>query len=292
MTRRLLTFVVGVIVAATFAVAADEPPPEQNDAPLRLKKKKKADMGEPKPEPKLPLETKPDDKKPDDKKNEKKADDLPGPITKDGEPVDPEEDEKEILERVARNAKTVEDRLVNKEINEGTRQLQDDIVKDLDSLIKNAENPQGGQGEEDMQEGNDNQNNGQDKQGKGNTKGSMKKSSGGKKGQQARGSRQQKGTAQAKAGQGDNPNGQSKQPMGQGQAGQNPGAGGSSKDNRAADPHRDADLFKDTWGHLPETLRAQMDAYSNREKYMDKHQELIKQYYKTIAAQGKNKGKD
>lgn len=32
-----------------------------------------------------------------------------------------------------------------------------------------------------------------------------------------------------------------------------------------------------------------MDAYSNREKYMDKHQDLIKQYYKSIAAQGQRK---
>ena len=82
------------------------------------------------------------DKPPEPKKE--KVDDEP--VTKDGEPLDPEEDETEVFERIAKNMKSSEERIVNKELNEGTRQLQDDIVKDLESLIKNAENPQGGGG--------------------------------------------------------------------------------------------------------------------------------------------------
>ncbi len=198
---------------------------------------------------------------------------------------------------MARNAKSVEERLVNKELNEGTRQLQDDIVKDLEGLIRNAENPQGGesgaQANEDMQpSGGDKQDQkqqGKQKQSR-NSKGQKKS---GQKGPSQQRAGKQKGgqapgTQQAKAGQGNKSGQDNKQPMGQGN-GQNPGAG-NSKDN-PRDPQRDADVYKDTWGHLPETLRAQMDAYSSRQKYMDKHQELIKQYYKTIAAQGPNKGK-
>jgi hypothetical protein len=286
MIRRVLAFVVGVIVAATLADAADEPPPDQTDAPLRLKKKKPA-MGDPaKPEEKK-SDDKPDAKKPDQKKEEKKADGMQEPITRDGDPVNEEEDEMEVLERVARNAKTVEERLVNQEVNSGTRQLQNDIVKDLDSLIKNSENPQGGeQGEEGMQQGEENQNNKQGKQGK-QSKSSSRKSSGKQKSgkQKQKGSRMQSGGGQGKAGQENKPGqGEDNQPMGN-----NPGKGGNAKEKQT-DPQRDADLFKDTWGHLPETLRAQMNAYSNREKYMDKHQELIKQYYKTIAAQNRRKG--
>jgi len=286
MTRRIVTFLVGVIAAATLATA-DEPAPDQPDAPVRLKKKKKADLPEPvKPDDKKDLEKRPEEKKPD-----KKVDDKPEPLTKDGEPMDAEEDEKEVLERVARNMKTVEERLVNKEINDSTRQLQDDIVKDLEALIKNAEDPQGGeQGNEEMQQGgNDNQDKEQGKQGQKGKSGSKKgmKKSGSQKGSAGKqkqkgnqGGPMQPGTAQVKSGE---------QEKSEGNGGKNPGKGGNNKD-APLDPARDADINKDSWGHLPETLRAQMNAYSSREKYMSKHQDLIKQYYKTIAAQGQRKG--
>src|SRR4051812_45658811 len=122
MTRRIVALLVGVIVAVTLATAADEPPPGQTDAPPRLKKKKKADAGEVKADDKKPGEKKPDGKKKDERKDNKKNKDPPGPATKAGEPIDQDEDDKEVLERVARNMKAVEDRLVNKEINDGTLQ--------------------------------------------------------------------------------------------------------------------------------------------------------------------------
>src|SRR5262249_38814432 len=50
-----------------------------------------------------------------------------------------------------------------------------------------------------------------------------------------------------------------------------------------------AELYKDVWGHLPETLRMEMDAYS-REQFMAKYNELLKQYYATIAEKGRRKG--
>jgi hypothetical protein len=299
MTRRILTFVVGVIVAASLATA-DEPPPDQGDAPLRLKKKNRANT-----EPARPEEKKPAEKKPDEKKDDKKAGDMPDPITRDGEPIQPEEDEKEVLERVARNMKSVEERLDNKELNEGTRQLQDDIVKDLDSLIKNAENPQAGeQGEEDMQNGNDGQKGDQSKQGAQGKQGKQgnsgakggKKSSGSMKGMAGR--QKQKGNGSGRPGseqaKADEQNGNGKgNSKGNGNT---PGPNGSNSDKGKSgdppnDPARDAELNKEAWGHLPEALRAQMNAYSSREKYMDKHQDLIKQYYKTIAAQGRPKEK-
>jgi hypothetical protein len=49
-----------------------------------------------------------------------------------------------------------------------------------------------------------------------------------------------------------------------------------------------ADLYKDIWGHLPEMLRQEMDQYS-REQFMAKYQELLKQYYATIAEKGRRK---
>ena len=49
-----------------------------------------------------------------------------------------------------------------------------------------------------------------------------------------------------------------------------------------------ADLYKDIWGHLPETLRQEMNQYS-REQFMAKYNDLLKQYYATIAEKGRKK---
>ncbi|HLJ95818.1 MAG TPA: hypothetical protein VKU02_21760 [Gemmataceae bacterium] len=49
-----------------------------------------------------------------------------------------------------------------------------------------------------------------------------------------------------------------------------------------------ADLYKDVWGHLPQTLRQEMDQYS-REQFMAKYADLLKQYYATIAEKGRRK---
>ncbi len=49
-----------------------------------------------------------------------------------------------------------------------------------------------------------------------------------------------------------------------------------------------ADLYKDVWGHLPQTLRQEMDQYS-REQFMSKYADLLKQYYATIAEKGRRK---
>ena len=49
-----------------------------------------------------------------------------------------------------------------------------------------------------------------------------------------------------------------------------------------------ADLYKDVWGHLPETLRQEMNQYS-REQFMAKYNDLLKQYYSRIAEKGRQK---
>src|SRR5438552_471533 len=137
MTRRWLSWLAGTLVlTAGMILAADGPLPD-DDQPVRLKKKKRPDRVNPgKDDPdKKPADP---DKKPDEKKDDKKADDMPGEITRDGEPVTPDEEDKEVFERIAKNMKSSEDRLANKELDESTRQIQEDIIKDLDSLIKSA----------------------------------------------------------------------------------------------------------------------------------------------------------
>ena len=50
-----------------------------------------------------------------------------------------------------------------------------------------------------------------------------------------------------------------------------------------------ADVYKEVWGHLPESLRQEMNAYS-REQFMAKYEDLIKQYYARIAEKSRRKG--
>jgi hypothetical protein len=65
---------------------------------------------------------------------------------------------------------------------------------------------------------------------------------------------------------------------------------GQGMGGRSAEEQRKlADLYKDVWGHLPETVRQQMDAYA-REQFHPKYQELLKQYYATLAEKGRQKG--
>ena len=65
-------------------------------------------------------------------------------------------------------------------------------------------------------------------------------------------------------------------------------SGGNGKSDEG--PNKNADLYKDVWGHLPEALRAEMNAYSNDKQFMAKYDELIKRYYRSLAEQGRRKG--
>jgi hypothetical protein len=71
----------------------------------------------------------------------------------------------------------------------------------------------------------------------------------------------------------------------QNQSGNNARSGKAGHEDRS----KLADLYKDVWGHLPETMRQEMDQYS-REQFMAKYGDLLKQYYATIAEKGRRKG--
>ena len=108
--------------------AADDPAPEQPEAPLRLKKKAKPPADAPAPE-KQPEKAKPP-------REPESRDDK-------GEPdKDPAQEAKEVVERVSKNMRAAEDRLAQKDAGDGTRQIQRDILKDLDALIEQAKQQQ------------------------------------------------------------------------------------------------------------------------------------------------------
>ncbi len=130
MTKRLLPVLLAGLVCLAGMVLADEPA-GPDEPPVRLKKKKPRGEDKPKTEP-----NKPDEKKKDDNKKEQ-----PKAEPREAEPVTPQEEDKEVLQRVVKNAQTVEDRLAKNDLGEGTLQTQRDMLKDIESLIHRSENP-------------------------------------------------------------------------------------------------------------------------------------------------------
>jgi hypothetical protein len=275
MRRWFVTLLVGVVAIAGLSLAAD-PPGDQDEPPIRLKKKAKPDA--PKEDPmKKPA---PEEKKPEPgaKDKDKEKDDEP-------EAAPPAEDEQEVLNRLLKNTRTAEERLANKEVNDSTQQLQRDILRDLDELIKRAqEPPQGGQDQQQQQQQGGGQDQKQQQGGQQQQGGKMSRAQSRQQRRQGRSGQRQQGRQgnQNQPGQGQG-NQDNQQNMAQG-GGQQPGGGGKSQE----DPNKLADLYKDIWGHLPETMRAEMNAYS-REKFMSKYEDLIKKYYASVAEKGRKK---
>jgi hypothetical protein len=261
MSKRLSALLLAGLVSLAGLALAQQPGAKE-EPPVRLKKKPRGDE-KPMVDP-----DKQDEKKKDDKKGDKKEDKKPEP--REPEPVTPQEDEKEVFQRVVANVHKVDNRLAKNDLGEATQQTQRDILKDLESLIRRNENPPQGGGQD--------QNNGG---------GGGGQNSKGRKGGGNRGAGSKSGTQRTR---GDGKSGggkQNAQADGKNSKGGNSGGGGNSQDRG---PNRAADQYKDIWGHLPQTLRAQMDAYSNPQPFMPKYDDLIKRYYQTIAEQGRRKG--
>jgi hypothetical protein len=252
MKSRLLSLCAFGICCVGLAIAADDPKPDEGEPPVRLKKKKKPDV-----QPDQPKDDKDkDDKAKDDKaKDDKAKDEMPKDVE-----VGPgaKEDEKEVLDRISRNMKSLEDRFVNKELDEGARQLKDDIIKDIDSLIKMAENPPPS----------------------GSSGGSGSEGTGGTSSRSGNSGGQPDSQPMDKIGMNPMKGGSEGSKQGEGTR----GAGLTSDNNPPKPPNGEDERGK--WGHLPESLRASMSAFSSREDYMQKHQELIREYYRNLAKQG------
>jgi hypothetical protein len=232
-------------------VAADDGLPDQTEPPVRLKKKVKS-------QPEAPLEQRPQSSP---KNESKKTDPLPksGEPKEDGEPnaQDLEVKIREITNRLAKNMSQSEQRLHKNDPGEATQQTQRDIVRDLDELIAQTMRQQQQQQQS-----------------------SSSSSSSNSQRQQARsGGRRRNQTSERRPA----PN-QSAQAV-------NPTDGSNARGGKPGQEEMSkiADLYKDVWGHLPETLRQEMDQYS-REQFMAKYGDLLKQYYATIAEKGRRKG--
>ena len=308
--NRSMTLLPALLLAFVgLAVAFEPPAADQGDDTPRLKKKKRADDPPKmdKKDPDKPEDIKPEEKKDEPKKDEPKKDDKKPqkkedmPIDEDGPAGPPAEDKQEVIERVARNMRAVEDGFANKEVNEGLIQKQDDIIKDLKSLLDDNNQGGGGGGGAKNQDQNQDQNQGGGGGGGGGGKRQQSRrqmgqggGGGGQGGQGQQTARQQRQQRRQQQGSGQqtakNQGGGNRNP-GNNPSGNEGGNGGNDKFDPNLLPPRDPNQKLDVWGHLPESLRAQMAAYYSDKNFMAKHKDLISSYYRTIAAQGRQKGK-
>lgn len=224
-----------------------------------------------------------------------------------GEPLSPEK----IAERIQQNTKDAADRLSESDPGEETRKKQGQALKDLDELLKQAQDPMGGEGggsseqKDDMSQQGEQQNKGGSSKSGGSPKTGGSPKGSGKSGKSGSGQQPQKqgwrdrqgqdqgGSAQKQPGT-DNQQAKGNEPTGKEQPqtpgkndpknpGTNPG-GGAGKGMPALP--LDDTITKQVWGHLPERLRQQMSQYY-KEQFMPKYSDMLRQYYASLAEREK-----
>jgi hypothetical protein len=263
-----------------------------------------------------------------------KADGKATEPKKDAPKADPKQSEEDVdvhktAERIAENAQKAGDRLKEKDPGEDTQKIQQEIVKDIDALIKKAQqpppmssdmnpmpmmpppmggaqqkSPMGGTGGSGQQSKSPMGGAGGSSQPKAGGGGGGASGSDSKQGRRQRRDRQPRGDRTMGMGEpmansglgGTNPMRASPEPM-DGQMGKNDrptGDGGGDRFGKASPKRKDekfADLYRDVWGHLPDRLRQEMDLYY-REKFMPRYSELLRQYYAALAEQKKSGKED
>ncbi|HEV3385565.1 MAG TPA: hypothetical protein VG097_12180 [Gemmata sp.] len=224
------------------------------------------------------------------------------------------QDPRETVERIIKNSKAVGDKLAMTDTGTETRKTQDTILKDIQSLIDQQENPPKSNQSQDMnKDRNPNDKDKNDKNDMGpmgdmndtsNQKkdmqpnGGMDQSNMGGDSDQSKGRKpRQQGSDQPKERGGDpiiqnkKPNGKSETGKQQTTASQNPKQG----KGRLPDPLSKGDsppplpfippeetVMKDVWGYLPDKLRQQAMQYYKQE-FMPRYEKLLEHYYSSLA---------
>ena len=218
----------------------------------------------------------------------------------------------ETVERIIKNSKSVSDKLAMSDIGTETRKTQGVILKDIQSLIDQQENPPSS---------NSNQNQDMDKDKKPNDMNDMKNdmpmndksnqkkdmpgNGGTDQGPKGDGSDKQKGR-QPRQQPGDQPKGKGGDPMNQSEnsnAGKEKSNGGSKKPGPSSqnanagtipkEPKKGKDppttpsippeenMNKNVWGYLPDKLRQQAMQYYKQE-FMPRYEKLLEHYYSSL----------
>lgn len=177
-----------------------------------------------------------------------------------------------IRDRIHRNMESTESKLKDRDPGDATRELQQKILADIDKLLEQNNNqpppPQSVGG------------------GSGSPPQSPPPPQGGASNSRRQQRRQQQ---QQQKGQQPPPQGASgQQPQPQQPQGDEPKPAGQQAGNpRDArplprGPDQFADVVKDVWGHLPESVRQEADHYY-RERFMPRYRDLVQEYYKRVS---------
>lgn len=213
------------------------------------------------------------------------ADDPPAPKQ---EPVDVTK----TAERIVQNANEAGKRLHAKDPGADTRKLMEQILKDIDALIRKAQEPPP---EQNMGGGMSNMNDmnmGGGMSNMNNTGGMSKQQqpmSSNENGPLSRKERRER--AKQNASNNNSTAQQQPQPMSDPFRNEAKKNGGDPKEqspnrieSKAAMP-RVPDVYKEVWGHLPEKMRQELDLYF-RDRFMPRYSELLRQYYSSLAERG------
>jgi hypothetical protein len=177
-----------------------------------------------------------------------------------GNPVRGEDQRKKLVKRVLKNLRDAEDRLARKDPGKTTRKIQKDILNDLDALIQQTrQQPPPQQRNQSRRQQNRNQRNNPNRPNQPNQSNSQNKPN----------TSQQANNKNNKPNQGN---------------GQNPNQGGRGGDNKKKDD-KNADLYKDAWGHVPEKDRQRIDEYT-RAGNIPEYESLQQEYERTLAEEG------
>lgn len=184
--------------------------------------------------------------------------------------VRPDNELAELRAQIARDMQAVENKLKTGDTGETTRELQKKIVENLDRLLKKSQEPS----PNDSKSSSSRQNNPSPSTGNSKT-GENKPSSTRRERREAQ--RRQQSPSRGTSAQ-------------QAQSQPQPGAGqpndpmGTTRQGTVRTGPADsmADVAKDIWGHLPESLRQEVDHYY-REQFMPRYRDLLQQYYLRLA---------
>jgi len=198
------------------------------------------------------------------------------------EPTAPTEEDtpEKILDRITNSAKSIGDKLKDQDTSSDTLKQQEQLLKDIDSLLKPPPPQSGGGGGGGGSSGGGSQkpmpNGGSSGQGQ------QKPMSDGAGGPGAGQKPMPSGTGGSK------PEPQSGEAGGKEQSGQG-STGQGGKSGAPLLPNEDP-FTKQVWGHLPEKLRQQA-LQSYKEQFMPRYNGLLKQYYNSLADQEKQRKK-
>ena len=194
-------------------------------------------------------------------KDAAKDDDLAKDLSKGLESIDPTTEERDLLEEAIRGMRKVQERIEGSQTDEETRNVQKQVVKDLDDLIKQLQqqlqNPQ-----------------------------SQSQSKQNQKQPKPLASVERPKPKPMPKPAGAQPEPQSAKPE------QKDGAetteSKAERERKAAEEARRRKLNQDVWGHLPEHVRKQL-ANIQSDKYLPKYAESVRQYFDALAEQSRDR---